>query len=868
MRDSKTELQSTITLEAIMKKLSVDTIKQITVKKTRNLDLCVSCEICAAACPENAITMEYENGQFLPKVDDENCIECGLCIEICPGIDIDPLGLRHEKAVSDDMFGGHCLESYTAYSNDWRIREISTSGGLITNLAVELIKNKEFDAAFVLALDKFDGKPARLKPTAEIDDIFNAAKSKYVPASVYEVIKNLKVRDGRRYIIIGTPCQIAGIKKFAKKFNISEKELLFLGLFCDKTLNFNIIRYFVDIYGKRGEKLVKFEFRTKDKYGWPGNSKLLFDSGRELIVDRSVRMELKRFFQLNRCLFCLDKLNRMADISFGDCYIEGKGDFNGKSSVIIRTEKGREVFDKYLCLFSLERENVSTIMSSQHIVEKRDSLEYAKLLIKRYNLYPDVSLEMETDNKVLRKLSAAQKHIRWGQKYNVNKIRLSLFLSKQITKLKAIYRNIGKKLLVGVVAIEGFFIHLQGKKKRVPEHKGENIIIVGGNLLNKGAQAMTFTTVDEMKKRFPNKNIYLLSTEDFKRGENEKNIYSFNILPWDLVTKLRLLGFGNGLFVKNNNYRHLESKLRRVIADADFFIDISGYALSSQWGVYGSIGYLLNIMIAKKYLIPYYIFPQSLGPFDYPLMHKIFLYPLLRLYLAYPQKIFVREKDGLKWVHKFSKNNVEKSYDIVLQRKELNLSNVYKRDVHFRDIKIEPNSVAIIPNLRVIERVDRDEIYTTYTLLINRLLKAQKTVYIVRHSYEDLEICKKILSFFPSNKNVKLISEDLSAIELENIIKQFDFVIASRYHSIVHAYKNCVPALVMGWAVKYFELLDDFGQLDYFFDCRNGINIKEIENKLDKMIHNYKTEKKRIADKLNVLMNERSPFDKTFSLKK
>ena len=134
------------------------------VMKTRELDLCTSCEICTVVCPKGAIVMEYKYGQFLPKINDEKCTNCGLCLKICPGIDIDPLKLRQER-ISNHIFDGLCLESYTAYSNDPEIRENSTSGGLITTLIIELIKNKKFDAVFVLDFDKFNGKPVRLKAT-------------------------------------------------------------------------------------------------------------------------------------------------------------------------------------------------------------------------------------------------------------------------------------------------------------------------------------------------------------------------------------------------------------------------------------------------------------------------------------------------------------------------------------------------------------------------------------------------------------------------------------------------------------------------------------------------------------------------------
>ena len=829
------------------------------IMKTRELDLCTSCEICLATCPEDAITMENKFGQFLPKVDDENCTNCGLCLELCPGIDIDPLKLRCEK-ISNDIFDGHYLESYTAYSNDPEIRKNSTSGGLITNLIIELIKNKEFDAAFILDFDKFDGKPARLKAIDNINEILKAAKSKYIPASVYNVIKTLEKGDNRKYIIVATPCQIYGIKKFIKNLGISEKNYLFLGLFCDKTLNFNVIRYFEDAYKKSNEKLNKFYFRTKEKHGWPGNSKIYFDSGRELIVDRSVRMQLKRFFQLNRCLFCFDKLNRLADISFGDCYIEGKGDFYGKSSVIVRTKKGKDIIDKYSYLFTLEKENIEKIRESQYLMDKKDNLEYAKIFIKKHNLSPDTNSNYEIDTQAAKRLSELQKHINFGKNYNINKIKYSLFLPKAVGKLRTIRNVIIAGVTLWFAVGEGLFVRKWSRRKHIP--KTGNIIIVGGELFNKGAQAMTFTVVDQIKRRFPDKNIYLFSAQ-VDRTDKEESIYNFNILPYDdMGAKIRLLSPLDKLF--NSKYKRLENRVKEAIKNADFFVDISGYALSSQLGWCTSLDYLLKIIIAKKYSIPYYIFPQSIGPFDYPLKYKIFLYPLLKLYLKYPDRIFIREKEGLMWVRKFTKKNVEKSYDIVLQSKEFNLTNIYNKGVRFKDMKIESNSVGIIPKLNVIERANPDEIYSVYGSLINRLIDAQKTVYILRHSYEDLEVCERIKIFFPDNESVRLIPDDLNAIELENIIKQFDFIIASRYHSIIHSYKNGIPALVIGWATKYFELLENFDQRDYFFDGRDTIDIKKINHGLDKMIRNYNCESEKIINRMIDISNKGNVFDVVF----
>ena len=59
-----------------------------------------------------------------------------------------------------------------------------------------------------------------------------------------------------------------------------------------------------------------------------------------------------------------------------------------------------------------------------------------------------------------------------------------------------------------------------------------NIIITGGELFNKGAQAMTFVSVDEIKRRFPDHQIYLLSEMDMKRPAAEKEQYTFDFIGW------------------------------------------------------------------------------------------------------------------------------------------------------------------------------------------------------------------------------------------------------------------------------------------------------------------------------------------------
>lgn len=831
--------------------------KTFNVEKTKELNLCISCEMCNAVCPENAIKIRFQNGQFLPEVD-RNCTFCGKCMLICPGIDVDPFNLRNEQNITETSFDieGKHLDVYTAHSKNSKIRENSSSGGIVTDLIIDLIESQEYDSAFVLPFDTIDNKPVRLEEFSNKKNIFKSAKSKYIPASAYNIIKTLQERnnENKKYIIVSTPCILQGILNYLKMKNISRDNILFIGLFCDKTMNYNIIKYYEDSFKHKNEKISKFEFRTKEKDGWPGNSKIFFDSNRELIVDKKIRKQLKEFFQLNRCLFCLNgKLNPLADISLGDCYLKEEKDTAGKSNIIIRTEKGKEIFDNHSELFTIKNPEYIKIVDSQGMGKKKDTLDYVKIFLFNHQIYPDFETK-KFSRELNRELSKKQKYIKWGEDYQINWIKMSIFIDKYWKYFILRFKILSVGLVIGLNFLKDRIYSLFAKSK--VKSSGENIILIGGGLYNKGAQAMTFTTINELKKKYPNKNIFLFSEPDFNRTSTEKDMYNFHIVPWNPEIKTILLGLPQKL---NLNVLNVKSDpvtvglLKEIIDKTDLFIDISGYRLSS-FGAITSLDYIMDIMIAKKNSARYYILPQSIGPFDYPPKFKFFMLPLMRFYLKFPKKIFPRETEGVDCLKSLKLTNFTKSPDLVLARKEdYDLENIYTADVPIRKIRIKTGAVGIIPNINVLKRMSSESFYSMYKLLIDLSLDACKEIYILRHSYEDLEICENIKLLFKDNENVILIRDDFNSIELEYIVKQFDAVIASRYHSIIHCYRNYVPVLAIGWATKYQELLDNFHQLNYFIDARDGVSSEELEKKMLDLLENYEKEKSVIKNEMDAL---------------
>lgn len=389
------------------------------------------------------------------------------------------------------------------------------------------------------------------------------------------------------------------------------------------------------------------------------------------------------------------------------------------------------------------------------------------------------------------------------------------------------------------------------------------VVIVGGQLHNKGAQAMTFTAVEAVQRKYPNKKVVLFASVYSDRDKKEKDHLCFEVYPWTLRVKMDFVEFKYKKYVGLKEIakakirgsgisNEQKDNIKTILRNTDLMIDVSGFALSSQRGFIASLNYLFNIIIAKKFDIPMVMFPQSFGPFDYEKKHSRILISLMEEFLRYPQKIYVREKVGLNYLEQlFKLKNVEHRLDCVLGREAFVASNLYRTPQNYQlNLKIIPNSIAIVPNEKIMIHGNPSKQYKLYKKIIDLLLEKGKKVYLIRHSYEDINICRNIKDYYSNVDDVILIEDDMNCIQMNELIKKFDFLIASRYHSIIHAYNNGIPTFVFGWAVKYKEIMEYFSQDKYLFDVRNEYNDDDIISKLDHLLTNYEEESRIIMDKI------------------
>ena len=163
---------------------------------------CCGCHACSNACPKQCITMQADKEGFLyPIVDKETCIDCGLCEKVCPVIN------QSEPRKP--------LHVYAAYNRNENIRMQSSSGGIFTLLAEAIIN--EGGVVFGAKFDK-DWNVVH-DYTETIEGIAAFRGSKYVQSTIGNTYSQAKkyLQAGRKVLFSGTPCQIAGLKKYLRK---------------------------------------------------------------------------------------------------------------------------------------------------------------------------------------------------------------------------------------------------------------------------------------------------------------------------------------------------------------------------------------------------------------------------------------------------------------------------------------------------------------------------------------------------------------------------------------------------------------------------------------------------------------------------
>lgn len=334
-------------------------MKENNINKTLKSDLCTGCGICEGACPFRAITIIVDKGNFRPKIDFNKCTHCGRCVKACPGLGVDLVKLAEKyqsNASKYDKMVGRYEMSFIGYSNEYEIRYHSASGGMVSQFIIWLLENKKIDGAVVTKFDKENPLLVKTFIATTREDVISSRSSKYSPVSLNKAVHDIKEASGSRYVVVGLPCHIQGIRKLMEiDKKLREKVVGLFGLYCSSGRSYYLTEHIFKERGIDSNQLSYFQYRDEGCLGYLV-AKLSTKSQKTIRVIncyskcvihdenliykehyQSYYHPLRSFFIPRRCLFCIDHYAELADICFGDIHIKPySNDHIGVNSIIVK----------------------------------------------------------------------------------------------------------------------------------------------------------------------------------------------------------------------------------------------------------------------------------------------------------------------------------------------------------------------------------------------------------------------------------------------------------------------------------------------------------------------------------------------------
>lgn len=308
------------------------------VQINKEMNRCTGCGACMSSCPVGAITMERDKKGFLyPKIDDDKCIKCKKCVMSCP---------VNEISVNEAGSQGYALKRV----DKGKLKE-SQSGGAFSVLAEEILE--QGGIVYGVALDT-NCRAEYIRVDKE-EELIRLKGSKYVQADLNDTYALVRedIKE-KRVLFSGTPCYVAGLKKYLQ--NENTQNLITCDLVCHGVPSPKVYESHLEYLRRRYKKVITdFKFRDKEYSGWHRATET-FTNGEGKVV---AEIAYANIFYTDACLreSCYScryaAIERPADITIGDFWgVENvfpeMDDNTGVSLVFVNSGKGRSFFDKVL----------------------------------------------------------------------------------------------------------------------------------------------------------------------------------------------------------------------------------------------------------------------------------------------------------------------------------------------------------------------------------------------------------------------------------------------------------------------------------------------------------------------------------------
>ncbi|MHB8220841.1 MAG: Coenzyme F420 hydrogenase/dehydrogenase, beta subunit C-terminal domain [Acidimicrobiales bacterium] len=306
--------------------------------------LCTGCSACVVVCPYDVLGYDDADGRYKPfhvSADGgtDNCTHgvkgCTLCTRACPRFrtwepEIDQHLFGRER--TDDEVSGISLDTVLARATDPEVLGAGQDGGFVSALLIWALEHDVVDAALVSALEG-DGSSWKAVPAVARTraDVLATAGSRYTYSANPMAYADAIEAGAERIALVGMGCQASAPPVMAarKAGKVARRFSLSIGLLCSKTFDDAIFpELFEARYGLARQDIVKM------------NIKGVFQIWTRDGGYHEVPLKEAHEFTREGCKSCPDFAAEHADIATG-----GIGAFNDWTLTIIRTDRGRELFE-------------------------------------------------------------------------------------------------------------------------------------------------------------------------------------------------------------------------------------------------------------------------------------------------------------------------------------------------------------------------------------------------------------------------------------------------------------------------------------------------------------------------------------------
>ncbi len=334
---------------------------------------CLGCFACANICPHGAIEMEEDAiGALQPVINTKKCIECGACSKACPVLH--PVGTNS------------VMDCYAVWSKDENVVRNSASAGLVTTLSKIIIN----DGGVVFGT-RYDNNCLIFDYAEDIDKLGEFQGSKYIHAHVRDSYRKIKefLRQNRKVLFVGTPCQTAGLKSFLRK---DYEKLITIDLICHGVPPQKYLtEYMQGIMGKKPYDKILFRGPEGEKTVAYNKGKTVYrkDKARDLFYSAYAKSYINR----ENCYTCpFTSLSRVGDITAGDFWGLNKKDLKEDAANIpyvslafVNTKKGHDLLkEAEKELYCEKREITETLQGNKQLQTPCVKPKDRNVFLKKY----------------------------------------------------------------------------------------------------------------------------------------------------------------------------------------------------------------------------------------------------------------------------------------------------------------------------------------------------------------------------------------------------------------------------------------------------------------------------------------------------